>query len=125
MQLAQFLEFAQEGHGDTLRAVEWYRDDEAELIYLRDDLDLEEVQRRADEVHKNLTGVAESSEGQELDDLGDELATMSLRDDAVLVHLPVNPNYGVVFSLDTAAARSLHQFINECRETLIEHGPIE
>lgn len=123
MRLAQFLDHLKNRTGESLRAVEWYRDDEAELIYLREDLDQTAVQERAAEIHQSLTWDVEPSALSELDGLGDELATVSLREEAVLVHLPAGHNYGVVVSLDPDAARSLHGFVIECRETVLEVDP--
>lgn len=120
MRLAKFLEFLKDRTGESLRAVEWYRDDDAELIYLRDDLDQAELQHRADDIHEFLTWDVDSSEMGDLQGLGEELASVSLREQAVLVHLPVSQKYGVVIGLEPEAARSLHGFVTECRETVFE-----
>lgn len=120
MQLASFLEFLQDQAGEALRGVAWYRDREAELIYLRDDLDLEAVQSRVTATHKALTWDLGPPTPTELDTLGAELATVSVRESAVLVHLPVEQRYGVVVGLEPDAVQSVHDFVGACRETLID-----
>jgi len=120
MRLAQFLEFLKDEAGDSLRAVEWYREGEAELIYIRDDLELGEMEERAEEIHEALTWDWTPPEAARIRELGDELATVSVRREAVLVHLPAGEEYGVVVGLEPEAARSLHRFVNDCRATLAD-----
>lgn len=118
MELAPFLEYLQQRAGDSLRAVEWYREDEAELIYLRDDLDVGEVQPRADEIHQRLIGGESLAEPQQLRELGPRLATINLHEEAVLINLPVGEQYGVVVGLEPEAARNLHDFVTDARTQL-------
>lgn len=118
MHLAQFLEFLEDRAGDTLRAVNWYRGAESELIYVREDLDVETMDQRASHIHTQITGAPTASEPTDMIDLGDELATVNLYEEAVIVHLRVTADSGVVIGLDTIAARSLHDFIMDCRENL-------
>lgn len=118
MKLAQFLEYLQGRAGDFLRAVEWYRDVESELVYLRDYLGHGAVQRRADEVHENFTWDVDVSGVDALVDLGKDLTSVNFREQAVL--FPVSHNDGVVVSLEPDPTRSIHRFVTECRDTAIE-----
>lgn len=45
-----------------------------ELVYLHDDFNLQEVQARAGEIHKNLILSANSTRENQLEDLAPELA---------------------------------------------------
>ena len=86
MELAPFIEYLQQRAGESLRAVEWYRGDEAELAYLRDDLDVGEVNPRAEEIHQRLIGGESLPEPEQLRDLGPRLATVNLHEEAVLIN---------------------------------------
>lgn len=118
MQLAPFLEYLQDRAGDSLRAVEWYRADEAELVYLRDDLELADMQARADEIHELVTRERPPYAMPGIQQLGAKLATVNFYEEAVLLNFPLGENYGVVVGLEPGVARSLHGFIDDCRSTL-------
>jgi len=96
------------------------RSENAELVYLRDDLELEDVKRRAAELHEALTWPGNPSEPGGLRDLGERLATVSIRENVVLVNLPVAEEYGVVASLEPEAAGNLRGLVGDCRAVMEE-----
>ena len=79
-EFAPFLEYLHQRAGDSLWAVEWYRGDEAELVYRRDNLDVGEVNLRAKEIHQRLIGGESLAEPQQLRELGPRLATRTVEE---------------------------------------------
>ena len=118
MQLAALLEFVQKRLGDSLRAVEWYRGDNAELIYLREDIDLEVAQRRGERLHNEINLAVDLPDEATLDDVGKRLACFDVREEAVIVNIPEAEDYGVIVALEPDATNAVNGFIQEYRERL-------
>ena len=120
MQLAPLLDHLKTRAGESLRAVQWYRGDQTELIYVRDDLSVPDVVSRADAIHAQLTTKKPPQAEAEMATLGDRMATVNIYDEAFLINLPFGENYGVVIGLDPIVGRSLHEFVSGCRACLEE-----
>lgn len=120
MQLAPFLDHLEGRLGDSLRAVQWYRGEETELIYLREDLDMERVIRRGEEVHQRLSTSSETLGEDLMAELGDQLATISVREGAFLLNFPVGHRAGVIVGIDVDVGTTLHGFIGDAREVLVD-----
>lgn len=120
MQLAPFLDNLQDRLGDSLRAVQWYREGETELIYLRDDLEMEQVIRRGEEALHRLSACSESLEEDLLGGVGEQLATISVRRRAFLLNFPIDDRAGVIVGIDADVGQSLQRFVDDARQMVVD-----
>lgn len=119
MPLDELLEYLQDRAGDALRVIGWYSDDDWGTLFVRDDLDRDAVQNRLDYIAHQLSN-RRGSKGDPLAPLGDEQAMVQVRERAVVIRFPMAGEGGILVSLDTTAARNLHEFVVDCAERL--HG---
>ena len=71
-------------------------------------------------MYASIGGKHDRFSTDELHGVGAPLATVDLREKAVLFNLPVNEGYEVVVAFDPKVAGSLHEFVEQCRRQLIE-----
>ena len=120
MTVADFVAFLEARAGEALRAVVWYEGFQDEILYLRDDLDVVEMERRIEEVQHNVNWQQLAPDSSRLESLGDVLSTIIVREGAIIIHLPVGENAGFVFGLSPNIARSLHEFVVTCKEQVAD-----
>lgn len=118
MPLEELLEYLQTRAGDALRVISWYSDDDWGTLFVRDDLDRDNVEDRVDYSSHQLSNRRRSWRGDPLAELGDEQAMVQVREKAVIIHFPMEGEGGIFVSLDTDVARDLHGFVVDCAEKL-------
>lgn len=118
MAVDDFLDHLQRQAGEALRVATWYTAEDFGMIYTRADLDREAVYRRAQSLSNRLMATDGHDQTNFMDELGEELAMVQVREDAVIVRFPLRNQKGVVVSMDIDVATDLHSFISECAEML-------
>lgn len=104
--------------GELLRVLMTYDGAGFEVHHRRADLDRDRIEARAREVHRNLT-TAGSDSGSPLDaELGALHASLQVRSEVVIVHLPLAGERGVVVSLEPDAGSDLTSFLRACLRRL-------
>lgn len=118
MTAEQFLEYLQSQAGPALRVVSWYDADDCGDLYVRDDLDRQAVIERVSFLSERLQRGSGPIEGSPLEALGDEWATVQVRDKAIILRFPLGRTQGLLVSIDVEAARNLHGFVMGCYDRL-------
>jgi hypothetical protein len=118
MAIDELVDYVKDRAGGTLRVVNWYTEDDYGTLYIREDLDPEEVEKRVRAVSDRLTTVPTSETNEPLDALGDKKATVQVRENVVILHFPTDKEEGILVSLEDDAARDLHRFVKECVDRL-------
>lgn len=118
MPIDEFVEFLEDQAGSSLRVVTWYAEDDFGGLYLRSDLDREAVVERVRHLSERLMRADAPIEGSPLEELGEEEATVQVREHAVILRFPLDGTEGLIVSLDVDAARDLHGFVLDCHERL-------
>ncbi|MFC7166656.1 hypothetical protein [Halospeciosus flavus] len=108
------LAFLQRRAGNTLRIVVTYDADGFDLEYVRDDLDRATVDATVSDIHARLTSKPAPSEDECAEHLGRRYVSLQLREEAVVLNFPTDPNAGRVVTLEPEAARQLTGFVAEC-----------
>lgn len=119
MARADLIEYARAEAGDLLRAVGEYHGSDRELLYLRDDLDRPAVNSRFGTIVTNIQW-AWNPNAQGLDELGEKIATVEIRETTVILHIRVDSDRGILIGLEPAAARQLTSFVGGCIEEISE-----
>ncbi|MFB6154691.1 MAG: hypothetical protein ABEJ22_02275 [Haloferacaceae archaeon] len=113
---AELVSFLDRRAGDGLRVVAEYDDSGFSLVYVRDDIEREEVSAVAEEVYRNLWH--SGGEHSLVDDrLGRLTASVQLRERAVTIALR-REDGGVFVSMERSVARNLDLFTQQCLEVL-------
>lgn len=111
------LDYLQDRAGSALRVVSRYTPSGYEIHFLRDDLDPEAVEDRIESLSGRVTPT-DTPQDEPLTELGEELAMVQLRDEAVIVRFPLDEPGRLFVSMDVEVARNLHGFTVECAELL-------
>lgn len=120
MPQTRLVDFLQDRAGNYLRAVGWYEKKTVELGYLRRDLSRDVMQQRLEEVHEHITWSWNPPESATIQGLGAKRASLQVREQAVILHLPINTEKGVVVGLEPEAAGHLTTFIGDCLDYVDE-----
>lgn len=106
--------FVEQEAGPSLRAIAEYEQTEVELLYRRDDLPRDEITARVDTIHESIRWAWNPDESDVVRELGAKRATIQVRENAVIVHLPASDDHGYLIGLEPDAARNLTTSIGEC-----------
>lgn len=107
----RLLDYVQRRAGDYFRGCATYSADGAELLTKRDGLDERTMNDRVEEMYR---AIRLQDRFDAVDTLGPPSAIIQLRQKAVLVHFPVDDEYGYLLGMEPEAARDLHSFVSEC-----------
>jgi len=110
------VDYLQSRAGRSLRAVGRYDEEGCQLIYRRDDLPREGTQERLEALRTNLTWEWNPPKTPALEELGGEQASLQIREQTVILHLPVEADHGLLIGLEPGAARDLTSFITDCMQ---------
>lgn len=110
----ELLEYLEQRAGESLRAVGQYQGEECDLQYLRDDLPRTATRDRLDALRANITWSWNPPEDASLKELGTKRATLQVREQAVILHLLLGNQRGILIGLEPEAARDLTSFITDC-----------
>ena len=113
-ELDNLLEYLDDVAGSSLRAVGSYRGDAFELRYHRDDLEADKLYDRLEGIHEHVTWDWRPPDDRAITELGGKLASLQIREQAVILHLITGDDRGVLIGLDSDAARDLNAFVVEC-----------
>lgn len=112
----ELVEYLEDEAGSSLRAIGVYHGSDYELQHHRDDLDPEILVDRLRTIQANITWEWRPPDEGTIEELGKKIATLQVRKQAVILHLLVGKDHGIVIGLDPEAARNLNTFIIECLE---------
>ena len=114
----RLVELIREQVGEHFRSAFRYDADSWDALYVRSDLataDLESaVPGLADRARADEPLIREA----DYPALGSQRASISLHDEAVLIHFYEGASAGVVLTLDTVVAPSLSEFVASCERVL-------
>lgn len=96
---------------DAFRGLAQYDGDDLDVRYARDDLGHDEMYERAEVIHR---AVRPRDDTNALDELGATRATIQMREDAVVLHFPVDEDVGYLVGLEPDVARDLSSFVSDC-----------
>lgn len=107
---------------DLLRGVAHYREDEFEVVYLRDDI---REQRHHDEVEQMLNRIKHevSAKEEQSFPFGHLHATLRVFDETIFLHFPIENQTGVVVALEPEVAQSLNSFVGDCLDHIYDEYP--
>ena len=107
---------------DFLRGVAHYREDEFDVVYLREDL---REERHRDEVEQMLNRIKHEGTAEEEQSFpfGHLRATLRVFDETIFMHFPIENRTGVVVTLEPEVARSLNSFVGDCLEHIYDEYP--
>lgn len=108
--------FVEERAGETLRVIAEVEQPEYTVHYRRDDLQREAVVERMDRIHAKRTVARNAGSDDGLAGVGETRATVEIREEAVVVHLLVEPDRRYVLEFEHSAARNLTSFLGKCFE---------
>ncbi|MFC4553581.1 MULTISPECIES: DUF7522 family protein [Halorussus] len=124
-QISQSLsKYLNERVDDQLRGVAHYREDEFNVVYLRDDI---REHRHQDEVKQMLTRIKQEGTANEEQSFpfGHMHATLRVFDETIFMHFPIENRTGVVVSLEPEVAQSLNSFVGDCLDHIYDQYPFE
>ena len=104
---------------DLLRGVVHYRDEEFEVVYLREDI---REQRHRDEVEQMLSRITHegTTEEEQSFPFGHLRATLRIFDETIFMHFPIENQTGVVVALEPEVAQSLNSFVGDCLDHIYD-----
>ena len=108
------IEFLESRAGDSLRVVGRYNGETCTLEYVREDLPREEIRDRVDALRANITWSWNPPGHPTVEKLGTKQASLQVRKKAVILHLPLGEERGVLIGLEPEASRNLTTFITDC-----------
>lgn len=106
--------------GDRFRAAFRYDDSEWDALYVRSDLATEGLQDAVPALAERARSYEPLVRESDYAPLGTQRASISLHDEAVLIHFNEGPESGVVVTLDTEVAQNLSKFVERCESVLTE-----
>ncbi|MFD1588528.1 hypothetical protein ACFR9U_16240 [Halorientalis brevis] len=116
----ELVSFVKQEAGNYARAVGKFEGIESELQYCRDDLNPATVTNRFELIHDNISWSWSPPEDELDEQLGQKRASLQVRENAVILHLPTGHDEGVLIALEPEAASNLTTFIGTCLEYVPE-----
>lgn len=110
-------EVLRERTGEYLRGVGLYDADGYEILYVRPNLRRETLELEVERMVSHLRRESRVREQQAFP-FGELDGTVRLFEDAVVLHFPLPQEHGAIVTLDTEAARQLHEFMRDCLDHL-------
>jgi hypothetical protein len=108
--------FVEERAGDTVRVIAELEQPDYTVHYRREDIQRDEVIDRMNRIHGEQTVAWNMGSDDVLTGVGENRATVEIREEAVIVHLLVEPARRYVIEFEHSAARNLTSFLGECFE---------
>jgi hypothetical protein len=105
--------------GSHLRAIAEFDGIQSTLHFVRDDIDEAQIETRLELFHDINTWSWSPSEDKLAEELGPKRASLQLRQQAVIIHLPTGTDQGILIGLEPEAATDLTAFLKQC----VEHIP--
>ena len=108
--------FVKNQAGDNLRAIGEFEGVRTDLHFIRDDLDETEITARFELIQDNITWSWSPPENELDDELGPKYASLQVRQEAVIIHLPTGTDQGILIGLESEAATDLTSFLEKCAD---------
>lgn len=116
--LKDLLDFLNTRAGKLHRATVLYEGTDITSLYIRDDLDEEQLQSKFSTIVNRILPESTEEEDIAFSHLGELEASVRVFNEAVVLHFPRSDGRGVIVSLEATAARELNTFIVECQRRL-------
>lgn len=97
-----------------------YDETDWQALYVRSELATEDLQSVVPTLAERARSKEPMVREEDYPRLGSQRASISLHDEAVLVHVRDGPDSGVVVTLDTDVARNLSEFVARCENVLLD-----
>lgn len=117
-QYNRLVQLIDEQAGQNFRSAFYYDQDDWAALYIRDDLATADLENVVPALAERARGHEPLVRKQDYEGLGEPHASVSLHENAVLIHFHETSNAGVVITLDTDVARNLSDFVERCERVL-------
>ena len=109
--------FLQNRLNTSFRGMIKYDSTGKQIIYLRDDINRQRLERHCDRMIQRMKPEVSPAE-KEAFPVGDLHATLRYFDEAIILHLPTSQQGGVIVSLEPDVGRQFNCFVNSCLQEL-------
>lgn len=116
----RLVRLVREQAGERVRAAFAYDADDWTALYVRSDLATDDLEAVVPSLAERARAHEPLVRERDYPGMGGHRASVSLHEEAVLIHLHEGDRAGVVITLDTGVAQNLSEFVARCERVLAE-----